>query len=408
VRKQPTNSKEKDPFLYSAFTSKNAKDIPLLLAANELAIFQLQLHNPFSFSVHLEALSIVTSGVPFQRNPIHVDIPAFGSETVLVSGIPEKEGNLKVVGCEFEIFGVTEQCTVSAGSTNIMHPKLKCTAREMIAFHEQEVHAPMPLIKEVPVVPPLPVLHVRSVGTAHKSLVLLEGQKTSLNLLLQNQGNVAATSLKVVFSEEKRELDVNEANPILVNEADTYDLKYMTLSCPSIPSSIPPGETIELKLEGFGKRGVTRVEIRLAYGDGSECFRSLSTFIDVNVLPSVKAVDVFVSRNPEDSKTAFLHLDLSNSHVTPVDVLLCSQEEYRTTIPANATKRCIIAIKKCPVEEEALLASIPALKDKQFVISKHGKLPSNFKIKTMCFWIKRYLLSDLRCTWSSVRKTIVL
>ncbi|KAI9190406.1 hypothetical protein H9P43_001840 [Blastocladiella emersonii ATCC 22665] len=446
----------KDPFLYSAFAKRGAKDAPLHLVAGEPVAFKCQLVNPFSFSVTLEAMALLTedgtptaseeeggegapAGVSFDPEPIDVSLPALGSVTVTLKGTPRGTGRLRVLGCEFRIFGVKEQCTLTGGPP-APQPKIKMTATEALnpasasrsaASHARSASHGGSLLgapADDPadaaggdltwdVIDPLPLLRVRSLGAVHKCVVLLEGQWTDLALQVHNVGSLPVTSLQLQFAEHRTLPPVNESDPIAVHGADKYDLAHAALAVDGdVPASIPAGAAVRLPLRAFGKRGCTGVDVHLVYGIGGASFsRHLTTSLSVTVAPSVAAAALSVSRATATAAEAGdrvrVHVDFANQHHVPIRVRLQSSgsdsnstegdEEDVVTVQAGSTRRCAVTLPRCVAAESDLVAAIPTLKAKQFVMTKHGQLPANFREKTMCFWLKEYILSRVRASWTS-------
>ncbi|KNE68003.1 hypothetical protein AMAG_13178 [Allomyces macrogynus ATCC 38327] len=404
---QPTSAAAKDPFLYSAFTKKTSG--PVHLAAGEPVTFRCHLVNPFSFAVQLESMVLIvdpSKSVAIEPEPRTVILPAHGGQRVDLRATPTTAGTLHILGCEFRIFGVVEQCTLASG-VPAAQPRIKQTAVEILRSPAAAPTAEIGDKLEWTVVDAMPVVRVRAVGAAHKCLTLLEGQQTQLTLQLQNVGTLPVTALDVRFVEDRApDTGLDEADAAAVHRADRYDLDHGVLAVADgagvvdLEKPIAPGSLFDVPLVAFGKAGTTRVTVHVAYGAASSPFRRrLATALDVTVALGVAVVGVDATLAPDAANVALLHVDVRNAHGATVEVKWSGGEMVE--VAPHATARCVVRVPRCAWNEAELGKQIPALKAKQFVLTKHGQVRADWRERTMCFWLKEHVLEHVQATWES-------
>ncbi|ORZ29810.1 TRAPP II complex, partial [Catenaria anguillulae PL171] len=207
VHKRPSTSAstEKDPFLYSAFSSKStATPATTTLVATEPIAFTVHLINPFQFAVTLESLSLLaapddSSGlVP---DPITITLPAMATHVaVTLRGTPTHPGTLKLAGIAFYIFGVREQCTF--GVDAILAPTSSLSSSNSRPHSPTTTSATTSAMATLDfvVIPALPLVRVRPAGAAHRHLMLLAGQQSrdlALHLTNTSPSSLPVTCLAV-------------------------------------------------------------------------------------------------------------------------------------------------------------------------------------------------------------------
>jgi len=100
-----------------------------------------------------------------------------------------------------------------------------------------------------------------------------------------------------------------------------------------------------------------------------------------------------------------LTLDIRNAYGQPFDVTLERTEDSfknRQRIEPGATASMMLPMKKLSLRAEALDRPIPALTERQFVVSKSQTSPSKEKISRELFWYREEVLKLVKASWREV------
>jgi hypothetical protein len=192
-----------DVFIYNPYSTP-AKGAALqfpavtIVVCNEPVYFDIILANPFTFALDIQALSIRTSGVEFESGSVSTVIPP---ETrvhrVSVSGIGKGCGELVVVGCTARMF---------SGSVEEDIAPIDGEGMKFSVIAEQ------PLLRA-------------ELGLAAKTgaMMLLQGEMTSIELIIGNVGNVDVDYMTISISES---YDIQLRRKDAAVEVETLESAY--------------------------------------------------------------------------------------------------------------------------------------------------------------------------------------
>ncbi|KAI9025957.1 TRAPP II complex [Phycomyces nitens] len=287
-----------DPFIYNPFAQKKNEKFQVTLVQSEMCEFKVMLTNPFGFDLDVQNVVLSTSGVPFNPTPASVIIPANGTLTIRLAGIPEESGVLTIRGCLVKIVGFAEQeFLVDLGQK----PKPKDsrdrkkddqTKEEFVKLKQSGLSAlqsgrrressnelkPVEFY-ELTVIDDQPLLKIKSTSLLHSAVMLYEGEMTHISIELENIGNIPVDFITLSFT------DSTTINPLLVNPElpmeEQYEIELFTKGTHVFSWEgsmneaaqiigkkvvLPPGSQTTIIVNVYGKRGCTGGTIQVEYG----------------------------------------------------------------------------------------------------------------------------------------------
>lgn len=302
-----SGSAKKDPFIYNPFSEGRASSGPAILVKNEVATFEVLLQNPLEIDIEVESISLYTEGCSFEASEHSVFISPLSMQTFTLRGIPKEDGSLKIIGCRAKIKNCAQRDFLTFGG--IWKP-LQTAKRHAAKFVESEL--PSRSILELKVIDPLPNLIIESTSLVQDSVMLLDGEKTTLTMTLQNVDEISADLVLFSFQDSVSRqlhdaLDTKDLMP-----TDMHELQYQLASRPAIrriskndPSKaphntsavrIPSYSSQSFDFEVLGKPGLTEAIILVDYTylgkprnevDGTFYTRQLRLSLKITVNASV-------------------------------------------------------------------------------------------------------------------------
>lgn len=312
------------------------------LVVDEEAVFELTLQNTFAISLQCSSIVLETSGSAFEALELrNISIPPRAMHTLRLSGVPRDTGKVTVRGCRITLEGcVARSFRVSqldpntdkgriARATELDDRRVRIKAAGLEARpalvaerrraallageakpKRQSSTDAEPLLECV-VVPAQPLLAIEAATTPHGSLVLWDGEVSTLHLRLANIGRLPVDFLRLSFADNladsaRASLGEGELSTAEAHELETSLVRAPALAYARLPRDplhrIAPGESTELEVSLRGKLGCTSMTLQLEYAhvdgpgrgglptDETRDFytRRLVLPLGVTVLPSVE------------------------------------------------------------------------------------------------------------------------
>ncbi|KAF9533009.1 TRAPP II complex [Crepidotus variabilis] len=352
-----------DPFLYNP---RRASDKGTsLVVQNEMLEFVITLQNPYIFDLELQEVSLSTSGVPFDSQPMRVVIPASTLHQVVISGKATETGVLTIRGCFVQAPGgipreyilplyTTEEEERLARKRRVIlsescrfkypplerHPWTQADKHKSIPNAEAAIGSAFKFL-ECKVVPEQPLLRIRRSSVTHGALMLYDGEKSIIRITLENVSSIPVDFLHLASEDSTigpSQKALQEGN---LSVFETYETEFNLIHRPVLTwdkdesKSIAPNQNLTLTLGCFGKVGCTNGVIHISYaysqdprlGDsGSFYLRQVSYPLMVTVYqmlecsamdllpfpayPQVRRSADTESVNPKDERLR--HLDISD------------------------------------------------------------------------------------------------
>ncbi|KAG0258844.1 hypothetical protein BG011_003026 [Mortierella polycephala] len=287
-----------DPFIYNPFHRKVNNVAKLDLVADETAYFIVTLTNPHGIDLEVQEIRLSTSGVEFEAIPTSTMIPAQTTVSIKVAGVPKAPGELVIRGCLAQIAHCVEQeffvTNPKTGNTLSNDSKDEAaTAEALLRFKkrglesftfkkkadEDEDEAAQPKFASVTVIPTQPLLKISSTSLQHGSVMLFEGEKTTVRLTLENIGSIPVDFVTLTFSDSTSQLALannsnygQNNNGVELSAEDAYEVELFLKKTNvfswnrEVECHIPVGGTREIKVDVLGKRGCSSGMIQIDYG----------------------------------------------------------------------------------------------------------------------------------------------
>jgi trafficking protein particle complex subunit 9 len=211
---------KQDPFIYNPFSKSTSSTADQPLVAGDMAYFTVCLQNPYEMEVEIEEISLLAEGCGFQPSKHSIVLGHFCCQRFTLAGKPTRSGTLKIIGCkakirhcrerDFFIYSADwaskltrpEAKTLLHATRDAVKSQLPSAAAEGM---QKSAEAPRPGSDSdtlsVNVIGAQPVISVRSTTLSQPALMVLEGERKSFDIVLQNESNVTAVDV-VLFTFE--------------------------------------------------------------------------------------------------------------------------------------------------------------------------------------------------------------
>ncbi|KAG0005256.1 hypothetical protein BGZ79_006003 [Entomortierella chlamydospora] len=288
---------EGDPFIYNPFHRKVNNVAKLDLVAEETAYFIVTLTNPHGIDLEVQEIKLSTSGVEFEAIPTSTVIPAQTTVSIKVAGIPKCPGELVIRGCLAQILHCAEQefFVTNPRNGSVVDTSNKTKAQTLVGsepfprFKKRGLEsfslskstndpaAAEPKFATVTVIPTQPLLKISSTSLQHGSVMLFEGEKTTMHLTLENIGSIPVDFVTLTFSDSTSQLAIGNnygntnSNGVEVSAEDAYEMELFLKKTNvfswsrEVECHIPVGGTREIKVDVLGKRGCSSGMIQIDY-----------------------------------------------------------------------------------------------------------------------------------------------
>ncbi len=284
---------EKSPFIYNPFIkSIGANEKEPILVAGEEAVFRVTLQNMYELDVEIESLSLEASGVSFDGFLQRTIIGPYRTQTVLLSGVPKTSGSLTVTGCIAKIKGCRKRrfpifktsWTFKPGhkaqrqgfdsiSGAVSRPTSTASdpGKSKITLAPQ---GPSTSTVALKVIGAQPDVILKSLSLAQSAIMLLEGETKSFVCTLENVSpSVPVDIMNLSFVDSTASQVQAALSSKDLSSAETYELELASSQKQAFrwqikdrDIKIGPGEEMLLKIEVFGKPGLSHGTILVDYG----------------------------------------------------------------------------------------------------------------------------------------------
>ncbi|KAF6808428.1 hypercellular protein [Colletotrichum sojae] len=444
-------SQDVNPFIYNPFLKQPDKAAIHTLVANEPATFRITLQNPYDVEIDVESIRLDTSGAEFESNAESTVVGPYRTQILKVSGTPRGAGDLKVTGALIRVRGCRERRFPIFKQPWTPQAELKVKATGLPALEaiiDAGARAGQPLkIEEIGlnVIPQQPVVVVKSTTLPQASIMVLEGERQTFSVALQNLSQTTPADFMLFSFQDSTQgplqagLNNRDATP-----AELYEYEYILMRRQALrrlnkkePEKryIAPGGTATFDFEILGKPGLTNASIHIDYAhlgvppeEVTEKFHTrqvaLALTVTVNASVELARLDVLPLHGPvprpllslahleskSDPSTiaeeyCLLSMDLRNAWPNNMEVQLDGEdgiliEEH--ILPGN-TSRVIVPIRRIYLDDPH--ASIPALnpsRQRQFVVSTSKITPDMERSNREAFWYREKILNTLTARWKAV------
>ncbi|PSS00828.1 hypercellular protein A [Coniella lustricola] len=441
-------SQDVNPFIHNPFQKKPDKVAMVSnIVAGEPVTFKLTLQNPYDVEVDIVSAKIATEGAEFESVAEQALIGAYRTQSMRITGIPKVSGSLRITGALIRVRGCRERrFPIFSDPWSLgTEPKIKATGLaaldHTLSLPAPSYPLPNPHSINVNVVAQQPVLIVKSTTLPQSSVMILEGERQTFSVTLQNLSTTPADFLLFSFQDSTQEhlqsaLNDRNATPVELYEYELILAKKqaLRLSKPVSRRYIAPGDTTTIEFEILGKAGLTNAGILIDYAyfgvspeeiDPRFFTRQVSLQLNVTVNASVDVARLDVlplhgsipqplwartGKTGEQShlltsdEYCLLLLDLRNAWPSSMIAQLEIEdgaviEEH--LLPGN-TNRVIVPIRRIYLEDPH--ASIPALnpsRHRQFVVSTSQISPDVERSNREAFWYREKILAYLKGTWKT-------
>ncbi|KAL2135563.1 hypothetical protein VTI74DRAFT_8042 [Chaetomium olivicolor] len=448
------SSQDVDPFIYNPFLKRpDTATVDRTLVAGEPASFRLTLQNPYEIEVELESIRLDTEGAEFDSAVESTTIGPYRTQILRVYGTPKAAGTVKVTGAMIKVRGCRERRFPIFVDPWSPEDEAKVKAIGLGAL-DVNAAATSPAIQrlkpesiELNVIAPQPVVVVKSSTLPQSSVMILEGERQSFSVTLQNLSTTTPVDF-LLFSfkdstQEPLQLALNNRDAT-ATELYEYELvlaKKQPLRLKNRDDSkrfIAPGQTATFDFEILGRPGLTQGLIQVDYAhlgvphdEVAEKFYtrqvSMELTVTVNASVEITRVDVLPlagsipaplwSRVATHQETAnppslapdthcLLLLDLRNSWPSQMAVTLASASSEDDTalqieehILPGHTSRIILPIRRVYLEDpHAFIPALNPARQRQFVVSTKIS-PEVERANREAFWYRERVLDTLKATW---------
>ncbi|KAF8894639.1 TRAPP II complex [Infundibulicybe gibba] len=283
-----------DPFLYNPRKAQTLQG-KMLVIQNERLEFMVVLQNPYIFDLELEKLSLSTSGVEVECEPIRVLIAAGSFHQVVIVGKPLGTGNLIIKGCvvqapggsprEFLLPLSSDEEEVRRGrnrsswaneAIRTKYSGLNCfpwakANRAKATRSSSSLPTSRPKFLQCDVIPEQPMLRIRRTSVTHGAVMLYNGEKSTIRITIENISSLPVDFLRVAFEDSTiapAQLALAEGD---LSVFETYETEYQLLHTPVFSWKqtdeiiISPGQKSTVTVNCFGKVGCTNGIIHFSY-----------------------------------------------------------------------------------------------------------------------------------------------
>jgi len=232
-----------NPFLYTPFSASKKDSIETYFCINEPIEFTLEFTNPFTVTLPIHKISLITSGVKTICYIISSDIPPLcQSYRIKISITPVERGKLKIHGCRLLLFGCIEEILVPK---NIDFYRIENDDRDKYnAKHElfnyrgiryKAMRKPRTIDiweRSYNIINDQGYLKVQNNSLGSQSTVeIYEGEVSEFFVCLQNLSNCLVEKISFGYANVKKGKDKksNQLSPDDLYETEVYDAKQQPI-----------------------------------------------------------------------------------------------------------------------------------------------------------------------------------
>lgn len=442
-------SQDVNPFIYNPFLKQpDTAAVEKVLIAGETAGFRLTLQNPYEVDLVVESVRLEAEGVEFESGVEGTIIGAYRTQVLRVPGTPTSAGSLKITGALIRVRGCRERrFPIFAEPWSAEGEiKIKSIGLGALDLHSATLSPSVQKLKpeslELTVIAPQPVVVVKSSTLPQSSVMILEGERQTFSITLQNLSSTTPVDfLLFSFQDSTQEplqtaLSSRDATPAELYEYELILAKKQALKLRNRGDRkrfIPAGGTGTFEFEILGKPGLSTGTIQVDYAhlgvphdDVGEKFstRRVSQELTVTVNASVEVARMDVlplhgsipeplwrrtghkDQSPDLTPDSHCLLVLDLRNAWPSNMVVALESDDGATLEEHIlpghTSRVILPIKRIYLEDPH--AFIPALnpsRKRQFVVSTKIS-PDVERANREAFWYREAVLNTLRATWRTL------
>lgn len=390
---------KKSPFIYNPFSKTSIKLMESLMVSGESASFKVTLQNPYEFEVEVESIQLEGEGVSFTAAAYDIWIAPFSLQDIIVSGVAESEGMLKITGCMIKVRHCRERRfpIFKKPWKPQLESKIKRTG---LAAKENPPERPSswdstastngkPVIQRGPeaesclvkVIGAQPTVIIQSTSLSQSAIMVLEGETTSFTISLQNTSTCPVDMILFTFQDSTtRQIQTALSNRD-IPPTELYELELQLSTKPALRwrregsdaqnTSIAPGEISTFTIEVLGKPGLHDAVVQIDYSyvgvphtDLPDAFFTrqlhLPLTVTVNASIEVSRCDLslftgdFAWSNQRHEKTSSSSSDIkslqtSQDHSPPVALIRNSDAQLSSMLSRvgsgyNSSDHCLLLL----------------------------------------------------------------
>lgn len=282
---------KRSPFIYNPFSKTPTKVMESLVVSGEAASFKVTLQNPYEFELEVESIQLEGEGVPFKAAAHEVWIAPFSLQEIIVSGVAEGEGMLKITGCTVKVRHCRERRFPIFKKPWKPHLEPK-TKRTGLAAKESPPERPTswdsttstgskPVIQRGPeadscsvkVIGAQPTLVIQSTSLSQSAIMVLEGETTTFTIRLQNTSTCPVDMILFTFQDSTTRQIQSALSNRDIPPTEQYELELQLATKPALrwrregagDHSIAPGEISTFTIEVLGKPGLHDAVVQIDY-----------------------------------------------------------------------------------------------------------------------------------------------
>lgn len=281
---------EKSPFIHNPFR-KSASSPPdeRFVVAEEETSFQITLQNLYEFDLEIETIKLATTGLEFKFAQTSTLVGPYRFQSIILRGTAMESGALTISGCRVKVRGCREryfplfnapwrpQAEVKIGRPrNLDLDKVIRSQADVSSFvkdckHHDLSHSSLTLN----VIKAQPSLVVKSVSLPQSAVMLLQGERKSINVILQNVSSVSVNLLFLSFEDSI----TNQLRSALANRSlspsEIYEIEHTLIDMQTfrwkrkagnVDTQVNPGMETSIEIELLGKPGLSQGKILVDYG----------------------------------------------------------------------------------------------------------------------------------------------
>lgn len=326
-------AKIKTPFLYDAFTKKasdQAKE-PVIVAG-EPAHVLVTLQNPYDLELQIEHISLATTGVELVVQPSNVVLGAARMQDVVLIGTAKSAGPLNIQGCHVKFRGCTQQLFPIYQQSWSAESPLRLKGAEPTENRDSYKSTSIPAktvgsLMSRPqchsvvarVISAQPQIIVESISLTESAMMLLEGERKSLQVVLRNTSATVTTDFLHVSFEDSLTASIRASlTSKEVSRAEMYELEIQLQQTPILDwkrlddgpeQEISPGQVATFEISVVGRPGLSSAQILFDFAFLAESdsqvqtrffTRQVSVPINITVNASVQLFRADLAPLPSD------------------------------------------------------------------------------------------------------------
>jgi hypothetical protein len=386
-----------NPLLYDPNASRpgTAPESPKIhiLVENDIAVCVVTLQNPYEISVDIESLSLVTEGVELNANHPPFTLYPMRVQQVSLSVLPSETGDSKITGVRVKISGCTEETfpIMSNASTPPIPMLVKDIGQESATsealVQEQETSSERTTINAM-VIESQPVLALEDTSLLESSIMLLDGERRELSVVVRNVSSIPLAIFDTVASHDTLRLQSTS------NRESSATVVLSSSAAFSDVIVVEPGDRTKFNFVVTGKPNVSRAQVAFYYShlqDGGHHARMLAMPVDMTVNAAIQVQHLnavpLPGRDRVDSfgDSFVLSFDIRNAWPKPL--------AYVASILSKANEG---SVEDSLPKQDGVLA--PGEIQRVYLVMPYLIFASSSKVDIEK--VRGVLLERLRVTWS--------